>query len=298
MSRSSSSFDLYQTVTDQILALLDHGVAPWRCPILGKASVGRPKNLASGKAYRGINVFLLAMAALVHGYESSHWLTFNQAKERGGSVRKGEKSSLVVFWKQYETTDRESGEAVKIPVLKYYNVFNVLQCEGISVPDAPVFTPSEFCPVEAAAKIVEGYAKAPAIRYGGSQAFYRPSLDEVHVPEPTRFASTNEHYSTLFHELAHSTGHSSRLDRGLDTDTQPFGTPDYSREELVAEMAAAFLCASAITRQPAASCVSSWRTTDHLSRVFLMRPVPRKSNAARVDANRILKRPHPTRGRP
>ncbi|MFT3786017.1 MAG: zincin-like metallopeptidase domain-containing protein [Tepidisphaeraceae bacterium] len=247
MSRSSSasSFDLYQTVTDQILAMLDRGVTPWRCPILGKASAGHPVNLASRKKYRGVNVFLLAVTAWAKGYESSNWLTFNQARERGGNVRKGEKSSLVVFWKPLEVTDRETGEKKETFVLRYYNVFNAVQCEGITIPDAPVFTPSELHPVEAAERIVHGYANAPEIHRGGSKAFYRPSVDEVHVPEPTRFASTNEFYSTLFHELAHSTGHSSRLDRKLDTDPKPFGTPDYSREELVAEMAAAFLCGEA-----------------------------------------------------
>lgn len=245
-SRSSaSSFDLYQTVTDQILAMLDQGVTPWRCPILGKASAGHPMNLASRKRYRGVNVFLLAVTAWAKGYESSNWLTFNQARERGGMVRKGEKSSMVVFWKPLEVTDAKTGEQKDTFVLRYYNVFNAVQCDGITVPDAPVYTPSELHPIEAAELIIQGYPNAPAIHHGGSKAFYRPSVDEVHIPEPTRFASTNEYYSTLFHELAHSTGHSSRLDRGLDTEPAPFGSPDYSKEELVAEMTAAFLCGEA-----------------------------------------------------
>ena len=109
-SSRSSSFDLYQTVTDQILAMLDTGVTPWRCPILGKSSAGHPVNLASGKRYRGVNVFLLAVTAWAKGYESSNWMTYNQAAERGGNVRKGEKSSLVVFWKPLEVTDTKTGE--------------------------------------------------------------------------------------------------------------------------------------------------------------------------------------------
>lgn len=236
------SFDLYQTVTDQIIGILDRGVAPWRCPILGQSAAGSPRNLSSGRAYRGINVFLLAVTAWCSGYESSYWLTFKQAKERGGNVRKGEKSSMVVFWKQYETKDRKTGEAIRVPVLRYFNVFNVAQCEGIAVPDAPTFTPSEYQIVEQARAIIEGYDGAPTIVHGGSRAFYRPAIDEVHIPEPTRFASTNEFYATLYHELAHSTGHSSRLDRGMDSAPRPFGSPDYGKEELVAEMAAAFLC--------------------------------------------------------
>lgn len=248
MSRSNSSrssFDLYQSVTNQILAMLEKGTAPWRCPILGRKSAGHPVNLASGKRYRGVNVFLLAMTAWAKGYESSHWLTFRQATERGGSVRKGEKSSMVVFWKPLEVTDAKTGEKKETFVLRYYNVFNAVQCENLAIPDAPVYTLSEFNPIEAASVIVQGYLGSPSIHHGGSSAFYRPSVDEVHLPEPTRFASTNDYYATLFHELAHSTGHSSRLDRGLDTDPKPFGTPDYSKEELVAEMTAAFLCGDA-----------------------------------------------------
>ncbi len=244
MSRSSasSSFDLYQTVTNQIVAMLDTGVVPWRCPILGRSSAGHPVNYDSSKRYRGINVFLLAVTAWSKGYESSYWLTFNQARAHGGTVRKGEKSTLVVFWKQYETTDKETGQPIRVPVLRYFNAFNIQQCDGIAAPDAPTYTPSEYNPVEAADAIVRGYTDGPAIHHRGGSAFYRPSSDEVTIPEPTRFASTNEYYSTLFHELAHSSGHRTRLARGFDIDPRPFGSPDYSKEELIAEMASAFLC--------------------------------------------------------
>jgi antirestriction protein ArdC len=241
-----SNFDLYQTVTDQIVAMLETGVVPWRSPILGRNTAGYPKNLNSGKQYRGINVFMLAFTAYAKGYGSSYWLTFNQAKERGGNVRKGEKSSMVVFWKQYETTDRQTGDPAKIPVLRYYSVFNAEQINGIEIPDAAKFDPIEFNPIEAAEAIVAGYAGAPAVDHdGGQQAFYRPSTDSVHMPERTRFASVEDYYSTLFHELSHSTGHSSRLDRKLDTNTKPFGSADYGKEELVAEMSAAFLSSHA-----------------------------------------------------
>ncbi len=236
-------FDIYQNVTDQIIAMLEKGVVPWRSPILGRQSAGMPKNLESGKEYRGVNVFLLAFTAWASGYESSYWLTFNQAKQKKGSIKKGEKSSFVIFWKQYETTDKETGEPTKVPVLRYYRVFNVAQCEGIAAPDAVTYTPTDFQPIDAADAIVKAYADAPAIEHGGTRAFYRPSTDVVRLPEPTRFASCEEYYSTLFHELAHSTGHSKRLDRKLDTEPQPFGSPDYGKEELVAEMAAAFLSA-------------------------------------------------------
>ncbi|HEY4364920.1 MAG TPA: zincin-like metallopeptidase domain-containing protein [Bryobacteraceae bacterium] len=239
------SFDLYQTVTDRIVAMLDKGVVPWRSPILGRSSAGHPKNLESTKPYRGVNVFLLAFTAWAEGYESSYWMTYNQAKAKGGSIKKGEKASAVVFWKQYETIDKETGKAAKVPVLRYYNVFNASQCDGIEVPDAVPFTPTVFNPIEAADDVVKGYAGGPSIEHGGSQAFYRPYSDAVRLPEPSRFVSSEEYYSTLFHELAHSSGHSSRLDRGLDSEPKPFGSPDYCKEELIAETAAAFLCGHA-----------------------------------------------------
>jgi antirestriction protein ArdC len=236
------SLDLYTEVTNQIVVMLEKGVVPWRSPILGQGKAGHPKNLESGKQYRGVNVFLLAFTAWAQGYESSYWMTFNQAKQRGGSVKKGEKASMVVFWKEYEVADRETGEPKKVPVLRYYNVFNAVQCNGIDIPDAVKFTPNEFTRIESAEAVVKAYEEGPAIELGGRQACYRPSMDMVKMPEPSRFASAEEYYSTLFHELGHSTGHSRRLDRKLDTDPKPFGSADYGREELIAEMSAAFLC--------------------------------------------------------
>jgi len=255
-------FDIYQNVTDQIIAMLEKGVVPWRSPILGRQSAGMPKNLESGKEYRGVNVFLLAFTAWAQGYESSYWLTFNQAKQKKGSIKKGEKSSFVIFWKQYETTDKETGEPTTVPVLRYYRVFNVAQCDGIAAPDAVTFTPTDFQPIDAAEAIVKSYADAPTIEHGGTRAFYRPSTDVVRLPEPTRFVSSEQYFSTLYHELAHSTGHSKRLDRKLDTEPQPFGSPDYGKEELVAEMAAAFLSAHAgikpVTIENQAAYLQGW----------------------------------------
>jgi antirestriction protein ArdC len=217
------SFDLYTEITKQIMDMLDKGVVPWRSPIMGRGTAGHPKNLNTGKKYRGVNIFLLAFTAWAKAFTSSYWLTFNQCRERGGNVKKGEKASMVVFWKQYETEDRHTHEPTTVPVLRYYNVFNADQWE----------------------KIAQGYADGPAIEHGGAKAFWRPITDIVYLPEPTRFMTGEEYYSTLFHELAHSTGHSKRLDRKLDTEPKPFGTPDYGKEELIAEMAAAFLCGHA-----------------------------------------------------
>jgi len=258
----SSSLDLYQEVTDRIVEMLEQGVAPWRSPIMGSGSAGYPKNLASGKPYRGVNVFLLAFTAWSQGYGSSSWLTFKQAKGKGGSIRKGEKSSLVVFWKQHELEDRQTGKPKAVPVLRYYRVFNAEQCEGIEDPNVVPFEPAAFTPLESCERIVAGYVDGPAIEHGGTRAFYRPSNDTVRMPEPERFSPSEEYYGTLFHELAHSTGHSSRLDRGLDTEPSAFGSPDYGREELIAEIAAAFLSAEAgidpVTIENSAAYLQGW----------------------------------------
>lgn len=259
------ALDVYQTVTDRIIELLDQGTVPWRHPIRGGSSGQMPTNLESQKHYRGINVFLLAVTAWAEGYDSPYWLTFKQAAKKGGHVRKGEKSSLVIFWKQYATKDKDSGEAVTIPVLRHYRVFNAEQCEGIEAPgaDDPEPDTEPFEPIEEAARIIREYRAGPAVVYGGSRAFYRPSTDTVHMAEVVRFVEPGSYYSTFFHELAHSTGHSSRLARGLDTETRPFGSPDYSKEELVAEMGAAFLAAAAgigpATIEQSAAYIDGWR---------------------------------------
>ncbi|MEO8166228.1 MAG: zincin-like metallopeptidase domain-containing protein, partial [Betaproteobacteria bacterium] len=208
--------------------------------------------------------FLLAMQAWDRGFGSDYWLTFKQAQKQGGQVKKGEKSSLVVFWKQYETEDRETGEEIKVPVLRHYNVFNAEQCDGITPPDAIEATLNGpvFEPLDEAVRIVDGYMNGPEISHGGSRAFYRPSKDRVQMPEPNRFDVRENYYSTLFHELVHSTAHAKRLNRGLDGKLAPFGSPDYSKEELVAEMGAAFLSAvagiSPPTIEQSAAYIGNW----------------------------------------
>ena len=229
------SLKAYAIITDRIVVQLEAGVVPWRKPWHGKAGI--PKNLASGKEYRGVNVFLLHCLA----YESPYFLTFKQAKQRGGHVWKGEKGCPVVFWKWLDVEEQESGEPKRVPLLRYYIVFNVVQCEGVEAPALDV-PEREHTPVEAAERIVTAMPKRPAIRHGHSGASYSPVQDIVKMPRPEVFESEEAYYSTLFHELTHSTGHASRLDRKLDCDLAAFGSPDYSREELVAEMGAAFLC--------------------------------------------------------
>ncbi len=263
--KKQPSRDLYQDVTDRVLKLLDQGTVPWRNPIRRAAGGGWPRNLDSGKDYRGINVFLLAMRTWEEGFRSDFWLTFKQAQQQGGRVRKGEKSTLIVFWKQVNCTDPQTDEEVKIPILRHYNVFNAEQCDGITPPDAAqtdALAPAVERIAEAE-RIVTDYRNGPEIMHCGRQAVYRPLMDRVEIPEPEQFESGESYYATLFHELSHSTGHSKRLNRGLDTKLAPFGSADYGKEELIAEMSAAFLAAASGISPPtidqSAAYIDSWR---------------------------------------
>lgn len=220
---------VYEIVTEQVVKALEEGVVPWRKPWSGGHRA--PMNI-TGREYRGINVLLLGMAP----YESPYWITYRQAVERGGHVKKGERGRMVVLWRWLE--DKETGD--EVPVLRYYTVFNAAaQCERIEVPAVSVRT---FTPIEGGERIVAGLPAAAArVRHGVSGACYVPDLDEVHMPSREAFHSGEEYYATLFHELSHSTGHESRLKRKGIVDRARFASHDYSEEELVAEMGASFL---------------------------------------------------------
>ena len=251
---------VYDVITDRIVSMLEAGTVPWHKPWKGAA--GFPRNLTSKKAYRGINVFMLMSL----GFESPYFLTFKQAKKLGGHVRKGEKGTPVVFWKRLNITeDDETGQPVSktIPMLRYYTVFNVSQVDGIDDKVPAVEIPDrEHDPITEAESIVAGMPQAPSIEHGRTQACYIPSIDTVQMPNAERFESGEAYYGTIFHELTHSTGHSNRLDRKLDTELAAYGSADYSREELVAEMGAAFLCGESgivdATINQSAAYVQGW----------------------------------------
>lgn len=251
--------NIYEMVNQRIIELLERGTVPWRKS--WSAGSGMPKNLVSKKEYRGINVFLLSAMS----YSSPYFLTFNQAKSKGGSVRKGEKSCMVAFWKLMDRTgnDAEDGGVAngKIPLLRYYNVFNLEQCEGIDAPE-PEETVNEFTPIEKAEQIITGMPNSPNIHYGGNRAFYRPSEDRVQMPHKHTFEHSEDFYAVLAHELSHSTGAKHRLARKEVMERNAFGSNDYSAEELVAEFAASFLCAHAgisnETLEQSASYIDGW----------------------------------------
>ncbi|HEX3799324.1 MAG TPA: zincin-like metallopeptidase domain-containing protein [Verrucomicrobiae bacterium] len=221
----------YEYITERIVAMLERGTIPWQKP--WQVHRGWPQNLITKKPYRGINVFLL----LAMDYESPFWLTFRQTLALGGSVRKGEKACPVVFWKPKTIKDRESGEEKKIPLLRFYHVFNVAQCDGIG-EEPQLVVPAGL----KAAEIVSNMPQRPAIKHGLAHAFYSVTQDFIGMPARERFNEEDEYYSTLFHELIHSTGHESRLKRATLNEKGGFGSDPYCREELIAEMGAAFLC--------------------------------------------------------
>lgn len=223
--------DVYAEVTARIIEQLEQGVIPWRKPWI---TSGAAISHSTGKPYSLLNQILLT--------KPGEYVTFNQITAEGGHVKKGAKSSMVVFWKWIENEDEDNpGETKKIPFLRYYNVFHIDQTEGIK-PKYSKPLPNVAQPDEAAEAIVRDYLTRSGVRLihdEGDRAFYRPSTDSITLPLLAQFKDAAEYYSTLFHEMTHSTGHHSRLDRL--TKVAAFGSEDYSKEELIAEIGAAAL---------------------------------------------------------
>jgi len=214
-----------------------------------------------GHKYRGINTFILGFT----DYADPRWITFAQAKKMGGNVRKGEKSMPIVFWSMVVKKQKESDGSESItrfPIAKLFRVFNVEQCDGLDLKPMPELVRNDLNPIERCENVVAGMPNAPEITHNGSRAFYRPSTDTVSIPVLGQFESAEEYYGTLFHELAHSTGHADRLNRKGVGET-PFGSPTYTREELVAEMTSAFLAFETgidnDTIEQSAAYIDGWR---------------------------------------
>lgn len=219
--------DVYQQVTDRIIAALEAGTVPWQRPWTG----GGPVNVRTGRLYRGINVFLLEL----QGYGDPRWGTYKAIKEAGGYVRAKQHGTHIILGKRVMKRGKEEGEENSSYFLyRSYNVFNAEQCENLQpLVDAP-----EFEPLERAESILYGYP-GPTISIGGGEASYSETTDIVRCPAPEHFPVRDNYYATLYHELVHSTGHKDRLARLEHTG---FGSGPYAKEELVAEMGAAMLC--------------------------------------------------------
>jgi len=222
--------DLYQEVTNRIMEQLESGIIPWEKPWI---SAGNAVSHATGKPYSLLNQMLLG--------RPGEYVTFNQCQQEGGKVRKGEKAQMVVFWKWIEEKDPETEEVKQIPFLRYFNVFHIDQCEGLTAKHVQKL-PGTANADQNAEAIISGYIQSSGVRLhheAGDQAFYRPSTDSITLPLLAQFKETAEYYSTAFHEMIHSTGHKTRLDR-LEK-TAFFGSEAYSKEELIAEIGAATL---------------------------------------------------------
>ncbi|MEZ5897205.1 MAG: zincin-like metallopeptidase domain-containing protein [Parvularculaceae bacterium] len=243
--------DLYAEVTGRIVRELEAGRYPWAQPWAARGeaatiSAGLPKNAATGAAYSGINILLLWGAAIENGFSDQVWLTFKQAKALGGSVMKGERGSMVVYADKFipkeeqQRVEQEGGNASFVPFLKRYTVFNAAQCEGL--PDDLTAGAKQLPECETIPR-AENLIKATGadFRIGGDKAFYVPSQDFIRVPPQPAFFEQINYYRTCFHELGHWTGHASRLNREFKG---RYGSHPYAREELVAELSSAFICAS------------------------------------------------------
>lgn len=243
--------DLYEEVTSKIVAELEAGRFPWAQPWAARGdtqtiAAGLPKNAATGATYSGINILLLWGAAIENGFSSQVWLTFKQAKALGGTVMKGERGSMVVYADKFipkdemERVAKEGGDAKFTPFLKRYTVFNAAQCEGLAEGVAAKSDPLPECEtIPRAETLIQ--ATGADFRIGGDRAFYVPSQDFIRVPPQPAFFEQINYYRTCFHELGHWTGHASRLGREFKG---RYGSHAYAREELVAELASAFVCAS------------------------------------------------------
>lgn len=275
-SSSAKRADNYQLITDKLVELMDAGTIPWRKTWNGVANV--PRSVRTGKPYRGINVFLLSI--LGAQYSSPYWLTFKQAKELGGTVRKGERGVQVVYWSTFQLRDENGKPAVdgngkpKTGMyLKRYTVFNLEQTDDVQLPPRRLRAIEEnggqaedgnAC--ERARAIFDAYTSRESISvsHGGDRAFYAPALDSITLPNPEAFECLEGYCGTAFHEAGHSTGTSARLSRPGIENFDYHGSHTYADEELVAEFTATFLCSvSGIERteqvENSAAYLASWK---------------------------------------
>ncbi len=246
--KNTKRIDAHEVITNKIIEKLEKGIVPWQRPWNSVSDA--PRNFVSKNLYTGINAFHLA----TEGYMSPYWLTFKQAQELGGNVKKGEAGSKIVYASTFKTKeeeiDRKTGKKEEVEVsrhfLKLYTVFNSEQVEGVEFPQIEPANLTEFQTIENAQKIIDQMPSTmPKIEHYGNKAAYTPSLDVLKMPQKSQFDNEPVYYSVLFHELTHATGHETRLGRHGVIKTHAFRSKTHSKEELIAEMGAAFLCGEA-----------------------------------------------------
>lgn len=238
-TQNNSKKNVYDIVNEKIIKGLEQGVIPWKRSYIGRF----PQNLISQKPYRGINIWMLYLDAFISGFESPYWLTYKQAKKLGGSVKKGEHGSVVVFWKmQIKEVEKENEEGeVEIvkeayPILRYYMVFNLDQCE---IPEDKIpKVNKDLKKIKPCEDILKNMPNPPSLKNGAEMPGYNLLSDKVLMPSLDKFKSSEAYYGSLYHELTHSTGHESRCKRDMNN----WDSEVYGKEELIAEMGSSFLC--------------------------------------------------------
>jgi antirestriction protein ArdC len=232
--------NLHKEITDRIVARLKAGVVPWRQPWSGKGFGVMPRNALTQRAYSGANVILLWSRAQESGFQAPLWLTFKQALELGGNVRKGEKGETVIYVSKVIRTD-DDGQKRAIPFLKAYTVFNVAQCDNLPAKIVDPNASARKWNNDARDALAEAFihTSGATVRHGEARAYYSPIGDFVNLPAFETFKSASLYYGVAFHELGHWTGAEKRLNR---TFGKRFGDRSYAVEELVAELTSAFLC--------------------------------------------------------
>jgi len=272
--------EIESKVTDAIIASLESGVAPWTKPWVSMAG-DVPLSLSTVRPYRGSNMMILALMGQLEGHESPFWGTFRQINKLGGRVRKGEQSTSVVFWK---IIDKEDGD--KIPVLRYYNVFNLDQTEGVALPaKAAEVVGEEREEIEVPAlleSVISGYEDGPEVGHRrGDRAAYSPTTDRIELPALDQWDRVEDYAATLFHELVHSTGHPDRLGR-FGVGSVRFGCEEYAEEELVAEIGAQMLAATvgiSLEVERSAAYVEHWLGVLRDDRGLIMKAAQRAQKA-------------------
>lgn len=233
MEQEKERIDVYALVTNHIISQLEQKIVPWQKPW---TTAGIPQNLVTRNSYRGINLWLLASL----GYANNSFLTWNQIKFLKGSVNKGEQGHIVVFWKTLERKEEED-QKTSTSILRYYKVFNIEQCTGIPEHLIPQVPEQIFSPIAECERIIELMENCPLIKHEEAEAYYSPEKDSINMPNPQSFKTNELYYSVLFHELVHSTGHETRLNRKELTAQTNFGSKEYSIEELTAEIGSCYL---------------------------------------------------------
>jgi antirestriction protein ArdC len=273
----SAGRDPYPEVTDRICAALERGTVPWHRP--WSAETGQPRSI-DGRAYNGVNALLLGLSE----YGDPRWGTFRAIKEHGGRVRKGERGTFVVFYKPLVVQDESAPDGVRtVTFLRYFHVFNIEQADGLDLPD--VGRERRNVPgIDAADAVLANYPNAPQVSHGGGRACYSRTDDHVRMPERDAFESAAAYYLTLWHELAHSTGHESRLARSDLAEFERFGDASYFREELCAEIGSSMIAARVGVVEPdieqSAAYIAGWLRALRDDRKLIVSAASRAQKAA------------------